>query len=114
MSLPELSRERLEQQLQAYCARKVPIHARDLVRLAHAIDGTTVTLTEWRAPVDGGQDWRHRPIAQCRFDPQANLWSLFCHDRAHIWHRYRHAEPVRDIGALLHAIDIDPTGIFWG
>lgn len=114
MALPELLKARVEQQLAAYCERKVPIQARHQVRLEHEIRGTTVTLTEARAPFDGSERWTQTPIAQCRFDPETKLWSLYCRDRNIRWHPYRYAEPARDIGALLHALDVDTTGIFWG
>ena len=51
LDLPELTRLRVEQELTAYCERKVPLHVRDQVRLAFDLKGTHITLLEERAPL---------------------------------------------------------------
>lgn len=114
MELPELLRARVAQQLAAYCERKVPLRVRDQVRLAYEIAGTRALLVEERASLHGDTQWSRSPLAQFRFDSATLQWSLYCADRNGRWHLYRPAEPARDIGALLHAIDTDTTGIFFG
>jgi hypothetical protein len=52
-------------------------------------------------------------IAQLRFDPGSQTWSLFWADRNERWHRYDDLEPTVLISSLLEEIDDDPTGIFW-
>lgn len=114
MPLPELLKARVEQQLSAYCERRVPRDVRHLVRLNFAIRGNTVSIFEERVVYDRPDQWVKVPIAQCRFDPDTAEWTLYCCDRNTRWFVYRYAEPARDIGALLHALDIDSTRIFWG
>lgn len=114
VALPELIRQRVEQQLTAYCDRKVPKHVRHQVRLAFDFRGNNVTLYEEREAISKPGSWTRMPIAQFRFNEKASVWSLYCADRSDRWHIYRHAEPVKDIGALLQALDADTTGIFWG
>ena len=114
MDLPELTRRRVEQDLAAYCDRKVPLPVRDQVRLTFARRGSHITLFEERAPFGDGIRWTRMPIAQFRFDPVTAEWTLHCRDRRERWQPYRYAEPAKAIGALLHALDADQTGIFWG
>ena len=114
LDLPELTRLRVEQELTAYCDRKVPLHVRDQVRLAFDLKGTHLTLFEERAPFGDGTQWTRMPIAQFRFDPASAEWTLYCRDRRERWQPYRYAEPAKAIGALLHAVDADQTRIFWG
>ena len=114
MDLPELLRARVLQQLASFCERKVPRHVRDQVRLVPEVAGLKALLIEERAPFNGGEHWTRMPIAQFRLDAGTGLWSLYCSDRNSRWHPYRQAEPARDIGALIHAIDTDTTGIFFG
>lgn len=115
MDLPDLTRLRAEQELGAYCARKVPAHIRDQVRVTFTQAGSHFTLFEERAPFGNSTGrWTQLAIAQFRFDPATSLWTLYCRDRNERWHVYRQAEPAKAIGALLHALDTDTTGIFWG
>ncbi len=53
-------------------------------------------------------------IAQLRFDPDSDTWSLYCCDRNERWFPYFDTDPSRDVRPLLAEIDADPTGIFWG
>lgn len=114
MALPELVKARVEQQLTAYCERRVPLHVRDQVRLTYAIQGVLITLFEMRTAYGLADKWVKRPIAQFRFDPEHGEWTLYSCDRNTRWFVYRYTEPAPDIGALLHALDTDTTGIFWG
>lgn len=113
--LPDLTRLRAEQELATYCARKVPVHVRDRLRITFTRTRSHLTLFEERVRFDGSPGpWTQMPIAQLRFDPATALWKLYCCDRHERWHVYRQAEPAKAIGALLHALDTDTTGIFWG
>ncbi len=113
MALPELTQKLVETKLTAYCERRVPLHARDQVRMSFLIRGNHVTLNEERIAFNKPGIWVTIPIAQLRFNPTSGQWLLFCADRNSRWHLYRHAEPAKDIGALLGAMDNDTTGIFY-
>lgn len=114
MVLPELVKARIEQQLTVYCERRVPLDVRHLVRLAFKVSDEQVTLVEERVVHDHRDQWVAVPIAQFRFDPDTHLWTLYCCDQSGRWLVYRHTEPARDLGALLHAVELDVTRIFWG
>ncbi len=116
MALPELARRLVEAKLTAYCERKVPIHVRNEVRLSFSVRGHSVTLSEERDALARPGTWVATPIAQLRFDPDHEHWTLYCANpkRREGWLPYRHALPAKDIGALLYAIDSDQTGVFWG
>ena len=114
--LPELTRRRAEQVLAQLCDKRVPPHARAMVRLAVAFRGNTITLTEERAPWrdDPGAEWTSSHVAQFRFQPASQLWALYWCDRDTRWHRFEETPPTADIAQLAHAVDLDTTGIFWG
>ena len=65
MPLPLLLRQLVDKKLSAYCARKIPPHARDKLRLDYKIRGNSVTLYEERPflpqprRMDGAL---HRPV----------------------------------------------------
>ena len=79
MDLPELTRRRVEQDLTAYCDRKVPLPVRDQVRLTFARRGAHITLFEERAPFGDGIRWTRMPIARFRFDPMTADCPATCH-----------------------------------
>jgi hypothetical protein len=114
VALPELVRARVEKQLAAYCERRVPLDVRHLVRLSFKVHGKLVTLFEDRVIHDKPDQWVSVPIAQFRFDPERTEWTLYCCDQNGRWFVYKHADAARDIGALLHAVELDVTRIFWG
>ena len=115
-SLPELTRRRAEQVLAQLCETRVPPHVRAMVRLAVAVRGNTITLTEERAPWrDGpGAEWTNSPVAQFRYQPTSQLWALYWFDRNNRWRPFEETPPTADIAELVHAVDRDPAGIFWG
>lgn len=53
------------------------------------------------------------PIAQLRYDPAAQHWTLYWADRNSRWHLYDEMEPWT-VTELLAEIDRDPISIFWG
>ena len=114
MALSEAIRQTIEEQLNAYCLRKVPLPYRNQVRLNYKLRGDNVILSEEREAFRQPGVWVSIPIAQFRYAVDAGMWTLFSPDRNDRWHPYRYAEPARDLGALLHALDTDKTGIFWG
>jgi hypothetical protein len=70
MALPELVRRRAEQQLQAYCEKRVPPHARSQVQLLVTLRGNTATIHEqrpaWRPELRG--KFSRMAIAQFRYE----------------------------------------------
>ena len=114
MALPELTCKRIETKLTAYCDRRVPPRVRDQLGMNFVIRGNNVTINELRIAFKKPGTWVTIPIAQLRFTEDSGEWSLYCADRNSRWHLYRHAEPAKDVGALLGAMDNDKTGIFWG
>lgn len=116
MALPELIRRSAEAKVGALCERRVPVEIRDQVKLEFTVRGNGITIVERRPPwrADFGADWSSMKIAQLRFDPTARTWSLWWADRNGRWGRYWDVDATADIDDLLHEIDADPTGTFWG
>ena len=61
-----------------------------------------------------GPEWSSSPIARLRYAARTKLWTLYWRDRNLAFHLYDLAGPSRSIDALLAAVEIDPTCIFWG
>jgi hypothetical protein len=113
MPLPKHVQENVEQAMTDYCARRVPEHLHDQVRVGFQIRGTSLTLFEERPQFRQPHEWVKLVVAQLRYDERTGEWSLYCADRNSRWHLYD-AAPARDIRSLLREVDADPTGIFWG
>ena len=114
MSLSEFTRKLIETKLTKYCEHKIPMHARDKIKLVFSIRGNNVTLFETRPYFHNPSIWTEVPVAQFRYDNKSNKWTLYCADRNSKWHLYTEAKPSGKVDDLLKEVDRDSTGIFWG
>jgi hypothetical protein len=116
VAIPEAIEREVTKKVEAFCNRRVPAEWRDRIQLEWSVRGNAITIAERRPPwpEDFGPDWSLVKVAQLRFEPAARAWTLYCSDANGRWLRYGDAEPSNDIRSLLHEIDSDPTGIFWG
>lgn len=114
MALPKDMRAKVAVTLSAYCSARVPAKHKDKVKLGFKFRGNSVTLFEERPAFRRPDIWVDIVIAQFRFDPETNLWTLYCADRNSRWHEYWDLDPSPDLTELLAEVEADPTGIFWG
>ena len=114
MALQNEIKNEVENALRKFCERRVPEHVRDKVRLNFPIRGNSVILFEERPRWNKPTEWINSKVAQFRFDPLTNKWSLHCRDWNGRWHNYTLVQPEKDFNELLGEVDRDPTGIFWG
>ena len=114
MAIPELTLRRATLLLEQLIERRLPPHIRDQVRMSVETRGNNVTLFEhrpvWRMP----DEWTNGKVAQFRYDPTSNRWTLYWSVRHGRWLRYEGKRPAADIAALIREVDADPDGAFWG
>lgn len=108
--IPEL----LLRQIDRWCSRRVPEHARDQVRVECKRRGRSVTVVERRAPwqSDDGE-WTEQRVAQLRYGSDGT-WLLFSPDRNGRWRPFRDVPEAASPVPLLEEIDRNPGGVFWG
>ena len=114
MAFTDLQRAKLTRTLSALCARRVPVHVRDRVRLEFRIGRGDVVLFEARPSFRPPHEWQEHDVAKFRFVGAANEWRLFCQFRDLKWRAYQPLPSAPDFDTLLAEVDRDPTGIFWG
>ena len=109
-SVPDLDLARIR----LFCASRTPAHLRDQMRVEADVRGKSVTIHDCRPPWHPNlTEWSRLPVAQLRYDPDSQLWTLYWADRNSRWHRYDDLQPG-SIDELLNEIDDDSTCIFWG
>ena len=110
----DLPRDELER-IRDYCDQRVPGALADQVRVEARPKGRAVTIVESRPPWRGerGPAWIEVRIAQLRFDPALDEWTLYWSDRDERWHRFEEAYPG-PLEEVLAVLESDPTGVFWG
>lgn len=111
MRLPELMRRQAVKRLDAFCAleAKHQLHPRTL---SYQIEGQQVNLFELRPCRPNSQQPQKIAIAQIRYSPVLNQWTLH-HQNGTNWQLYLNVNPTLDFGKLLNAIQQDPLGYFW-
>ena len=113
MHLPEFTKKLIESKLTEYCERKIPIHARDRVKLIFSIRGSNVTLFLTKPYYHNPSIWIEYPVAQFRYDNKTNRWTLYSAEKYSKWHLYAESKPSSNINDLLKEVDLNLTGIFW-
>ena len=109
-TVPDLDLARVRR----YCDTKIPAQVRDEARIEVDVDGTAVTILDCRAPWQPDVvEWSRSPVAQLRYNPAAEVWTLYSADRNGRWRRYDELEPGT-VDNLLAELDADPYGTFWG
>lgn len=109
-AVPDLDLARIR----IFCEAETPAEFRDEMGVEADVRGRSVTILECRPPwMPELVDRTRQPLAQLRFDPETNLWSLYWADRNSRWHRYDDLDPG-PVDGLLKEIAEDPTCIFWG
>jgi Protein of unknown function (DUF3024) len=111
MSFAEFLKKLIETKLNDYCERRIPVDARDKLRLTYKIIGYKVYLIEMRPYSTLSAE---TPIAQYRLDRDTQKWSLVSIDGNDRWHLYDLIKPSTDFDDMLVALDNDKTGTFWG
>ncbi len=99
--------------IEAYCERR-PGELADRLRVEARARGRSVTIVQARAPWrdEDRPTWREVPVAQLRFEPALDEWTLYWSDRDARWHRFEEAPPGR-VEDVLDVLERDPTGVFW-
>ena len=109
-SIPETDLARIAR----YCETRVPARLRNEARVEMVVRGRSVTIYDCRPPWHPNSTvWSRARVAQFRYDPSSQLWSVYYADRNGRWHPYLNTEPGT-AAHLLEAISADATGIFWG
>ncbi len=114
MPLPPLVRQLVDKKLTKYCEQKIPSNLREQIKIHYKVRGNSVTLFESRPYWHDPSKWSELKVAQFRFDPKDNTWTLYYADRNDKWHIYIDAPSSGKLDDLLEEVEEDPTGIFWG
>ena len=99
--------------LRAFCD-KVPPEVRDRLTHDFRMAGSDVELFERRPHFQERGRYIEHVVAKFRYTAKKTSWTLFWADRNSRWHRYENFVHRRDFLDLLHEVERDPTGIFWG
>jgi hypothetical protein len=111
MSLPELLRKQAEKLLFNFCQAAADDPQRPR-HLRYRIEGQQVNLFEVRRCLHDPQQHQQLPMAQIRYSPELNQWTLH-HQHGDHWQLYLNINPSLDLSKLLTAIKQDPMGFFW-
>lgn len=114
MPLSEIQEADVRKRLGAFCAARVPPHARDRVRLGFRIDGNAVVVFEERPSFLRPAEWGESAVAKFRWVASRKVWQLFCRFRDGRWRGYEPFPESPTFAKLVDEVGADPTGIFWG
>ena len=113
--LPEIDVARVRRWVEAR-NDEMPFDARDKVRIELDVADRHLTVLECRPPwrAEFGPEWTRFPIVRFHYTKASATWAIFWRDRHLKFHRFEPVPASRNIEKLLHAVDEDRSGIFWG
>lgn len=114
MPLSEIQLADVTRRLGAFCAARVPPHARREFRIGFRIAGNAVVLFAERPSFMRPKEWGESEVAKFRWIASRKVWQLFCKFRDDRWHGYEPFPESSTFAKLLDEVAADPTGIFWG
>ena len=115
MSIPPIQKQLAQKQLENFCAKRIPPHLHDRIRLEYTMKNHTVTLVERRPHWnDASAPWTTHPIASMVYEPESMKWQLYWIRGNGKKERYDSLPPQLDLQKCLDEIDRDPLAIFWG
>ena len=114
MAFSEIERKRIDKDVGAWCAARVPEHLWGEIRLEYRVAGHTIDIFEVRP------DWKDRrqtmetPCARIRYVRTKNTWQLYWQRADLKWHRYDPLPESARLDVLVAEIDKDPVCCFFG
>lgn len=109
--LPEFLEKSAVRRMEEFCQRALQNPGRPRT-LRFRISGLHIYLFEIRRYQNRTNEHRELPMAQLRFCPELNQWSLHHQNDDH-WQLYLNVNPTLDFDKLLAAISQDSLGFFW-
>ncbi len=109
--LPEFLHKSATRRLDEFCQR-AGHNTENPRKLNYRISGLQIHLFEIRKGAGRASETRELPMAQLRFSPELNQWSLHHQNGSH-WQLYLNAGPTLELDKLLVAISQDPLHFFW-
>lgn len=103
------------ERVRRYCAKRIPEHLRDEIRLDVEVRRGAIAIIERRPPwhADFGPEWSSNPIARFRRLGAGGPWTVSWADSRGGWH-LDPVRPTKDIASLLAHVDRDPQSHYWG
>jgi hypothetical protein len=114
MALDKLQKRMVKNILEKFCSERIPMALQNQIKLEFNIRGNYVTLFEKKIYFKGPSQWTKGKIAQFRYDPDNNKWTLYWWRHTGKWYKYEEIKPQNDLQKLVDEVDKDPTAIFWG
>lgn len=114
MAILSLHKENAEKQLEQFCEKRVPPHARRQIKISFKKRGDTLTLYECRSVFYDPTQWTEMPVAQIRYKKDEATWFLFRPTRNEKWFPYDDLHMTKNFADIIKELETDPSGTFWG
>jgi hypothetical protein len=113
-ALPDIQRARVDALLEPMCQPHPDPQVAAQVQRGYHVERAAVVLYERRPSFLKPEVWHEHPVAKFQFNKSRGTWQLHCMFRDRKWRLYEPLPESVDLGDLVHEVETDPTGIFWG
>jgi Protein of unknown function (DUF3024) len=114
MAFSELEKKRIEKIVGTFCDDRVPARVRDQLKVGFRIEGQNIFLFESRPRWDNPGEWMDHDFAKLTYVKSRSFWKLYWMRASGKWNQYKPHGQDNDIGKLIHTIDEDSIGCFFG
>ena len=114
MAFTEIERDQIDRLVGGFCRRHSPERIRNELRIEYRISRHDVLIFEARPERDDASRWLQLGVAKLKFNRPASEWRLFWLRATLKWEAYEPLPSNRSLSVLVHEIDRDPHGCFFG
>ncbi len=114
MSFYEIELKRIDKLVGEYCRNLAPTHIQNKLKYNCRVEGQNVFLYEERPRYDNPKEWLTIDFAKLRFIRRYNLWRLYWMRASGKWELYEPKSESKRLEALVHTIEQDDYGCFFG
>ena len=106
--------EQIERVVGDFCRDGVPVQFKEQVRISYSIKNHDVLISESRPRWSNPSVWVYTPIAKLRYARTANEWRLYWLRASGKWMLYEPYSRSKTLSSMVHEIDLDSYGCFFG
>jgi hypothetical protein len=114
MAFNDIEKQKIKKLVGGYCSRWTPENRKDQLRYDYEIEKQNVIIFEIRPVWNNPNEITKSPFAKFAYVKSQKIWRLYWQRANGKWLRYESSAQIEQLENLIHEIDVDTYGCFFG